>query len=160
MKKLYKKLTLALFGGLVLFSYALATPAETQTGTIDCKMIFNFKSWSFFYHSGKGKGTITCSDKSTANVTLRTKGGGVVDFGKSDVIKGHGKFSPVTKIDELYGSYSGTGAGIGVGKTAGGLQLSKTKDGVVNLDLSGTGLGVELGVHFGDFKIEPMKASK
>ncbi len=159
MKNKIQKFLFTVLGGLVLVSSPLLLHAQTQTpGNLECKIIFNFKSWSVFFSSGKGEGTITCNDGEKADVVLSTKGGSVFDFGKSDIINGHGKFSPVNKIDELYGTYSSVGGGIGIAKSASGLSLSKTMGGLVNLDLSGTGAGVEIGFHFGDFKIEPKKS--
>jgi hypothetical protein len=165
MKTVFQKLIFSGIGGLVLASSPFFPQAFSQSkteapGNIECQMEFNFKSWSFFFNSGKGEGAVSCNNGEKMTVLLKTKGGGVIDFGKSDIINGKGKFSPVANTKEIFGSYSASGGGIGVVKSATGLALSKTKGGVVTLDLSGTGAGTEIGFHFGDFKVEEKRESK
>jgi hypothetical protein len=116
---------------------------------VKCTMVFNLQSWSAFFKSTKGQGTISCDNGQTANVRLKAKGGGVT-FGKSDVINGHGKFSAARNINELFGSYVQSEVHAGAGKSAGAQALTK---GEISLALSGTGRGVDLGFAFGKFTI-------
>ena len=86
---------------LVLFLISSsAHAAETQ-----CKLQFTMKSWSFFYKSGKGSGTITCDNGQSANVRIRAHGGGLT-FGKDKTLDGHGTFSRSADIKDLFGSYA------------------------------------------------------
>ncbi len=120
---------------------------------VECKMTFNLKSWSAFYKSSKGEGTITCDNGQKARVTIKARGGGIT-FGKSDVIGGTGKFTGATGIDELFGSYAQSEAHAGAGKSAAAQALTK---GEVSLALHGTGRGVDLGFAFGKFTIDRAK---
>lgn len=66
---------------------------------------------------------------------------------------GHGTFSKVQNIHELFGSYATSEAHGGVVDS--GTAQAMTK-GEVSLALSGTGKGFDLGIDFGQFKITPM----
>ena len=60
-----------------------AADKDKNGGKTDCRMSFELKSWSVFYKSGKGKGTITCDNGQSAPVKIRTHGGGVsCNFGR------------------------------------------------------------------------------
>ncbi len=116
-------------------------------------MTFDLKSWSAFYKSSRGDGTITCDDGQSAKVRLTAKGGGIT-FGKSDVIGGTGRFTGARRIDELFGSYVQSEAHAGAGKSAAAQALTK---GEISLVLSGTGRGVDVGFAFGKFTIGRVK---
>jgi hypothetical protein len=120
---------------------------------VECAMTFDLKSWSAFYKSSKGDGTITCDNGQTANVKIVAKGGGIT-FGKSDVIDGTGYFTGARRINELFGSYAQSEVHAGAGKSAAAQALTK---GEISLVLSGTGRGVDLGFAFGKFTIGPAK---
>lgn len=122
---------------------------EEPKGNVECKMQFTLKSWSVFYKSGKGKGTITCDNGQRAKVDLRVHGGGVT-FGKDETKDGHGTFSKVRHIKELYGSYAMAEAHGGAGDSGASQGLTK---GNITLGLTGTGKGVNAGFDFGSFKI-------
>jgi len=126
---------------------------EPKDKLVECTMTFNLKSWSAFYKSSKGDGTITCDNGQTAKVKLKAKGGGIT-FGKSDVIDGTGHFTGVRRINELFGSYAQSEVHAGAGKSATAQALTK---GGISLVLSGTGRGVDLGFAFGKFTIGPAK---
>ena len=128
---------------------AMIAPAHADGGTV-CRMKFNLKSWSAFYKSGKGEGAITCENGQSAGVKIRTQGGGIT-FGKSEIKTGHGTFSEVGGIDELFGTYGAAEAHAGAVKSSGAQALTK---GNVSLAISGTGEGVDIGFSFGSFKIE------
>lgn len=141
------------FGALALAVGLLAAaqaPASHAGGETVCRLKFNLKSWSAFYKSGKGEGTITCENGQSAAVKIRTQGGGIT-FGKSEIKTGHGTFSDVSSIDELFGTYAAAEAHAGAVKSSGAQALTK---GEVSLAVSGTGEGVDVGFAFGSFKIE------
>jgi hypothetical protein len=120
---------------------------------VECTMNFDLKSWSAFYKSSKGDGTINCDNGQTAKVLIRAKGGGIT-FGKSDVVNGTGNFTGVRRMNELFGSYAQSEVHAGAGKSAAAQALTK---GNISLALSGTGHGVDLGFAFGKFTITPAK---
>lgn len=137
--KIFLPLTL-----LIFLCGAVAQAAETQ-----CKMQFTMKSWSVFYKSGKGNGTISCDNGQTARVRLRAHGGGLT-FGKNKTLDGHGTFSRTADIKDLFGSYAVAEAHGGAGDSGASQALTK---GDVSLALTGTGKGVNVGFDFGSFKI-------
>lgn len=117
---------------------------ETQ-----CKMQFTMKSWSFFYKSSKGSGTITCDNGQKARVRLRGHSGGLT-FGKNKTLDGHGVFSRTADIQDTLGSYAVAEAHGGAGNSGGSRALTK---GDISLALTSTGKGVNVGIDFGSFKI-------
>ncbi|MDL1871522.1 hypothetical protein FBR05_04890 [Deltaproteobacteria bacterium PRO3] len=123
-------------------------------GKVQCTMAFELRSWAVFYKSGKGEGTITCSNGQKADVKIRTHGGGV-QFGKNNIANGSGKFSPVKKLEELYGKYASVGGHGGAVKSRIGQSLSKDD---ISLNIKGTGTGVNFGFDFGSLRISPMSA--
>lgn len=131
-----------------LFIFSLGSgsvrAAETQ-----CKMHFTMKSWSFFYKSGKGNGTIVCDNGQKARVYLRAQGGGIT-FGKNKTLTGHGTFSRTADIKDLFGSYAVAEAHGGAGDSGTARALTK---GDVSLTLTGSGKGINAGFDFGSFKI-------
>jgi hypothetical protein len=145
--------------GLTVLCLALLSPSvrsedkkAKDDGKTACRMSFNLKSWSVFYKSGKGKGTIACDNGQSASVKIRTHGGGV-SFGKNE-IEGDGTFSKVKDIKELYGGYAESEAHAGASGSANAKALW---NGDILLTLSGTGKGWDLGFSFGKFKITPEK---
>ena len=146
-------------GRLVLVSLAVALVAavapafaEDNDGkaSVNCEMRFSLKGWSAFYKTAKGSGTVSCSNGQSASVQLHTKGGGVT-FGKSELVDGLGKFSEVTGIDEIFGTYARAEAHAGAVKSSAAQAMTK---GEISLAISGTGRGWDLGVAFGSFTIE------
>jgi len=131
---------------LALGCAAVGSPAQALT---DCTMSFNLKGWSAFYKTAKGSGSITCNNGQKARVSLEAKGGGLT-VGKSQIRDGHGKFSEVADISELFGTYVQGAAAAGAVKASGASAMTK---GEVSLALAGTGTGFELGVSFGKFII-------
>jgi hypothetical protein len=135
---------------LSAFFIALFLLGSTARATeVECRMNFTLKSWSFFYKSGKGTGTITCNNGQSARVYLRGEGGGLT-VGKSKIVNGLGVFSDVSSIKEVFGNYANGEAHAGAGGSASARVLTK---GDVSLTLTGTGEGVDLGINFGNFKI-------
>jgi len=131
-------------GLLILLLSATAAQATTS-----CTMTFELKGWSAFYKVSHGSGKIKCDNGQRASVELEAKGGGLT-FGKSQVKDGIGKFSPVSGISELFGTYVQGGADAGAGKSAASMAMTK---GEVSLALTGKGTGFNLGVSFGKFVI-------
>jgi hypothetical protein len=131
---------------------ALLAPAPRAQAAM-CTMEFSLSGWSAFYKTASGHGTITCSNGQAAHVSLRAKGGGLT-VGKSKVTNGRGKFSEVSSIDELFGSYAVAEAHAGMGPSSTAQALTK---GTVSLELTGTGQGVDLGFSFGGLTISRSK---
>lgn len=113
-------------------------------------MHFSLKGWSAFYETASGAGTITCSNRQSANVKISVKGGGIT-AGKTK-LKGTGTFSEVSDIKEVFGSYARAEAHAGAVKSAAAQMLTK---GDVSLALKATGKGFDLGIGFGKFTLEP-----
>jgi hypothetical protein len=134
---------------LVLSLAAVASVGAEAKGTTVCNMDYTLKGWSAFYKTSSGSGTITCENGQTAKVKISAKGGGLT-AGKSEVREGHGKFSEVSDIKELFGSYANASAAAGAVKSSEAQALTK---GEVSLALAGKGTGVELGISFGKFTI-------
>ncbi len=133
-----------------LFVFILFSPlVHADTPQTECQMTFTLKSWSIFYKSGKGYGTIKCDNGQKAKVNLRAQGGGL-SFGKGKIVNGHGKFSKVASIKELFGDYATAEAHAGVVKSGSAQALTK---GEVSLSLTGTGSGIDIGFDFGKFTI-------
>jgi hypothetical protein len=133
----------------LVLSLIAAAPAGAKAETTVCRMDYTVKGWSAFYKTSRGSGTITCDNGQTARAKISAKGGGLT-AGKSEIRDGHGKFSAVGDIRELFGTYASATAAAGAVKSSEAQALTK---GEVSLALAGTGTGVELGVSFGKFKI-------
>ena len=125
-----------------------ALPARADA-SVKCTMNFTMRGWSAFYQTATGHGVIRCSNGRSLRVRLEAKGGGVT-VGKS-VESGHGEFSRVSSIEETLGNYARAEAHAGAVKSAQGEVLTK---GEVSLALKAKGRGWELGVSFGELKIE------
>jgi hypothetical protein len=138
---------------VVGLSILMVCAATAQARMTVCQMKFNLKGWSMFYKTASGTGTIRCDNGQKANVTLSTKGGGLT-AGKTEIKDGIGKFSEVSSINELFGTYVSSGAEAGAGKSASAMAMTK---GDVHLALTGQGKGVQLGISFGRFTIEKKK---
>lgn len=127
-----------------------ASPALAQPKKTDCEMTFNLKGWSAVYKTAKGSGTITCDNGQSFAVQLKVTGGGIT-FGKTEISNGKGKFSEVTDVNELFGSYGSAEAEAGAAKASAAQVLTK---GTVQLALAGTGDGWSLGVSGAKFEIK------
>lgn len=142
--------------GVLFFSagagFAVSKKVQKEKGQTICTMKFELKSWSAFYKSGKGYGTIACDNGQKADVKLRSHGGGIT-FGKHNISDGKGKFSAVQDIKDLYGKYGAVGGEGGAVKSRIGQNLSKDD---INLDIEGTGTGGGFGFDFSGFRISPM----
>jgi hypothetical protein len=117
---------------------------------VDCEMTFNLKGWSAVYKTAKGSGTITCDNGQSFAVGIKVTGGGIT-FGKTEITNGKGKFSEVSDVNELFGSYGAAEAEAGAAKASMAEVLTK---GNVQLSLAGTGEGWSLGVSGTKFQIK------
>jgi hypothetical protein len=127
-----------------------------SAGATVCRLHYSVQGWSAFYKTATGSGTIDCDNGQSSHVTIHVKGGGIT-FGKMKITNGEGKFSDVADIGELYGSYASAGADAGMVDAAQAKVITK---GTVSLALSGTGKGVDIGVDFGEFRIDKAAAPK
>ena len=128
---------------------AVSSVAAAADASLKCTMTYTLKGWSALYQTASGSGTIHCSNGETLHVKLSAKGGGLT-VGKS-VETGHGEFSDVESVNELLGAYAAAQAHAGAVKSAQAQVMTK---GEVSLALSGKGRGWELGIAFGELKIE------
>jgi hypothetical protein len=134
---------------LCLLVLAGAVTAAAPAAAAKCEMKFVMKGWAAFYKTASGSGTITCDNGQTATVNLNARGGGL-EAGKSRIDDGTGKFSEVSDIRELFGTYVSGSASAGAGKSA---EAGVVTKGDISLALAGHGSGIELGVSFGKFTI-------
>jgi len=137
------------FATLCLLALAAAMVAARPAAAADCELKFTLKGWAAFYKTASGSGVITCDNGETAKVRLEAKGGGLA-AGRSKIDDGHGRFSEVADISELFGAYVQANASAGAGKSA---EAGVVTKGEVSLALSGTGKGIDLGITFGKFII-------
>ena len=132
-------------------AFGAAAHAETK-----CHLDFHLEGWSAFYKTAHGGGTITCDNGQSARVVIDTKGGGIT-FGKMKIVNGHGEFTPVDDIHELFGDYAAAEAHAGAGETAAAQVVTK---GTVSLTLTGKGRGVNIGFAFGKFSIDHVRTAR
>jgi hypothetical protein len=116
-----------------------------------CEMRFDLDGWSAFYQASNGEGVVDCDNGQRAYVLLEGRGGGIT-FGRSQIVDGTGRFSPIADIEEIFGNYGNAEAHAGFGVSSKAQVVTK---GPVSLTLSGTGTGVDLGFAFGRFTITP-----
>ncbi|EWS77907.1 hypothetical protein FUT69_00330 [Xylella taiwanensis] len=135
-------------------SAVLLTPQAKAVEDMGCKLRFNLAGWSVFYKTASGIGTVTCANGMVVPVTISAKGGGLT-FGKYKFIGGKGKFFGIYNIKDVFGTYGGAEAHIGIVKS-GGIQLVTKGD--ASLSLGGTGSGIDVGIGFGNFVIKPRQS--
>ena len=140
--------------GLALALSALGMLAATSASAADaneikCQMTFTLSGWSVIYKTADGSGTVTCDNGQSMKVKLDAKGGGLT-VGKYKLTEGHGKFSHVTDIDQILGTYATASAHAGVVNS--GHVAAMTKGGV-SLALSGQGEGWDIGAALSGFTI-------
>jgi len=148
--------TFAVLGMLAVVPALAENEGEEATTVkmIKCSIVFDLKGWSALYKTMKGEGKITCDNGQTADVTIKTTGGGLT-AGKSELIDVSGNFSKVKDISETFGGYAQAEAHAGAVGSSGAQALTK---GEVSLAIAGTGRGFDLGISFGKFSIQPKGA--
>jgi len=134
---------------LAALALALGTATARADAGLKCTLTFTLKGWSAIYETATGSGVVHCDNGKSLRVKLSAKGGGLT-VGKS-VEDGHGEFSSVAHIDDVLGSYAAARAHAGAINSA---QVQAMTKGEVSLALSGKGHGWELGISFGELKIE------
>jgi hypothetical protein len=134
---------------VIILCAIMASGAARADSDLKCTLVFQLKTWSIFYKSAIGSGTVHCSNGQSLRVRLRAKGGGLT-AGKSTEA-GRGEFSPVGTLDEVLGGYAEAQAHAGAGDS---VQAQVMTKGRVSLALTGKGHGWSLGVDFGELLIE------
>ena len=126
-----------------------------MAGTTDlaCKLEYRVKGWSAVVKVASGQGTVTCSDETPRNVTIKLRSVGAT-VGASQIDNGVGKFTHVLSIDDTIGTYAQSEVHAGVLKSASAQVLTK---GTVSLALAGAGEGIDLGVTVGELTIAAAK---
>lgn len=129
---------------LSVFLVGLAVVAAPAAGAnrIDCELKYSLSGWSAIYKTAQGQGTVTCDNGQSMRVTLALKGGGIT-FGKTKINNGHGKFSEVSNINDLLGSYAQASAEAGAVKST---EAEVLTNGRTTLALAGKGEGWSIGV--------------
>ena len=128
---------------------AILVSSPASASLISCKLTYDLEGWSAFYNTSSGTGHVTCSNGQTMTVEIKTHGGGV-SFGTSRIVDGRGRFSGVTAVDDLIGTYAEVNTHAGGG---GSVEARAMMKGDVSLSLSGKGQGVNVGFAFGGFTI-------
>ena len=141
----------ALAGLALVALLAVGASSSAAAAGARCKLSYDLEGWSVFYKTSEGSGRITCSNGQSANVRIKTHGGGFT-FGTNRVVDGKGVFSSVSNIGALYGGYAEAVAHAGAGRSVAARFMLRGK---ANLSLAGTGTGISLGFAFGSFWIEP-----
>jgi hypothetical protein len=145
-----KRLTLPTLAAVSMLGLlGLAGSAPAAAADVKCTLKFTMTGWSAFYKAANGTGTVTCSNGVSRKVKLRARGGGLT-VGKSTIEDGHGEFSSVANVDEIFGSYAAAEAHAGAVESVKAQVMTK---GEVSLALSGKGRGFDLGIAFGKLTI-------
>jgi hypothetical protein len=138
-------LVLALGAAGLLF----ASGASAAKATTKCQMTFALSGWSVIYQTANGTGRVTCANGQTMKVKLFANGGGL-SVGKYKITDGHGKFTHVTNISDIIGTYAEAKAHVGVVHSGHAAALTK---GDISLTLTGKGHGWDIGAGLGSFTI-------
>lgn len=112
---------------------------KDETQYISCTLHFEAQGWAFFIGRGKGEGHVSCDNGQEADVVIKTSSAGIA-FGEAKIDNGTGSFAYLSDIDEVFGRYESSSAGVAAGGTAmaGGLVKSGSK---VKLGFYATGKG-------------------
>ena len=147
-----KHLSAAVGSAIALaLTMGLSNTVKAAEADLDCKMRFSLTGWSLIYKRAEGSGIVTCANGKSMPVQIKANGGGLT-VGKSHIDNGTGKFTDVHKMEDVLGTYAQGDASIGAGKSGTAQVLTK---GTVSLALAGAGEGVDIGISFGGFTIEP-----
>jgi hypothetical protein len=137
--------------GTIVLGSILTVAASPAAAATKCDLYFHLEGWSAFYKTAHGGGRVTCDNGQVRHVAIRMKGGGVT-VGRSE-INGHGEFSPVADVREVYGSYANAEAHAGIVRSS---SAQVVTNGPVSLAFAGKGRGVDLGIAFGKLTITPV----
>jgi hypothetical protein len=132
-----------------------AVAALSMAGTADlaCTLQYQAKGWSALVKIADGHGTVTCSDGTSRDVTLKLRSVGAT-IGRSEIDNGVGKFTHVVVIDDVLGTYAQSEVHAGAVKSGSAQVLTK---GTASLVLAGAGEGIDLGVTVGELTIAAAK---
>jgi len=137
-------------GGLLC---AIGSLSLAGTADLACKLQYQAKGWSALVKVADGHGTVTCSDGTSKEVTIKLRSVGAT-VGRSQIDNGVGKFTHVTSIDDVLGTYVQSEVHAGAGKSGSAQVLTK---GTASLALAGAGEGIDLGVTVGELTIAAAK---
>jgi hypothetical protein len=137
-------------GGLLCAAASLSLAA---TAELACKLQYQAKGWSALVKVADGHGTVTCSDGTSKEVTIKLRSVGAT-VGRSQIDNGVGKFTHVVAIDDVLGVYAQSEVHAGAGKSGSAQVLTK---GTASLVLAGAGEGIDLGVTVGELTIAAAK---
>jgi hypothetical protein len=137
-------------GGLLS---ALATLSLAGTADLACKLHYEAKGWSALVKVADGHGTVTCSDGTSKDVTIRMRSVGAT-VGRSKIDNGIGTFTHVVAIDDVLGTYAQSEVHAGLVKSGSAQVLTK---GTASLVLAGGGEGIDLGVTVGELTLAAAK---
>lgn len=129
---------------------SVSIPARTAEREVACTLKFSATQWSALYEQAEGAGTITCDDGTKMDVDIIAKGLGLT-AGKWKISHATGKFTRVSGLREVLGTYAALSANVGLVK-AGTVQA--LTNGKVSLVLAGSGDGFDVGLTISQFKIE------
>lgn len=138
--------SVVLAGSILITSPVVSLASE---GDLSCSLEFTSKAWSALYSSAVGEGTVTCEDGASLPVSIAAKGLGIT-AGKWRITRGSGKFTHVTRIDDVLGGYLALSGDVGFAKAGTAQVLTK---GRVSLALAGKGEGFDVGIAISDFRI-------
>jgi hypothetical protein len=142
-------LVTALFLALIM-AFGATVSEGAEIVKTSCAMTFNLSGWSIVYQTASGTGSIKCDNGQSSRVKLKMNGGGIT-AGKYQV-RGKGEFSGVYDISDIFGTYAAAEAHAGAVKSSDAQVMTK---GGVSLAIKAKGRGVNLGVGFSGFSIEP-----
>ena len=137
-------------GGLLSLA---ATVSMAGTADLACKLQYQAKGWSALVKVANGRGTVTCSDGTSRDVTIKLRSVGAT-VGASQIDNGVGKFTHVLSIDDALGTYAQSEVHAGLLKSGSAQVLTK---GTVSLALAGAGEGIDLGIAVGELTIAAAK---
>jgi hypothetical protein len=135
--------------GFIALAFSLLAAVPAKAAETKCRLNFTLSEWAVGVKVAHGSGTVTCDNGQMARVNLEGRGVGLA-AGKNQVREGYGRFTGVSNIDEVFGTYASASASVGVGKSADAQALTK---GPVSLALAAKGTGVELGISVSAFTI-------
>jgi hypothetical protein len=144
-------LSIALLSALGATAFTAPRATAAGNGKVTCRMDFSLSGWSAIYQTADGTGKVTCSNGQTMAVKIDAKGGGLT-VGKYQLDDGQGRFTGVTDVHDVLGSYATANAHAGAAGSAHAAAMTK---GSVSLALSGTGKGWDIGAGFEGFTIKP-----
>ena len=119
----------------------MSLPAAAAKGPQECTLRYTLTGWSVLYSTASGTGKVTCNGGRSLTVKIRARGAGL-SFGRLRTIEGHGRFTGVSRIRDVLGSYMAVDAHVGVHRAGSAHAMT---NGPVRLRMAGKGRGWDLG---------------